>query len=266
MKKRGFGAGKWNGVGGKVEPGETPEEAAIRECREEIGVTPEGLNLMGNLHFADLPDTEHYCHVYVATDWKGELSETEEMRPQWFAIKDIPYADMWPDDRLWLPELILGNPFKGSFVIENETIRKWHLEGGNSLILGGRTSQNYNTFEEISRIIWQHLVDRDWDNLTARGLAISISLEANELLEHYQWNEQAIGGKETLAEELADVLIYALEYAHVLGIDPAQAIHDKLAKTALKYPAELFKGKGEAEKKEHWLKAKAEYRKHKKSL
>jgi 8-oxo-dGTP diphosphatase len=261
MKKRGFGVGKWNGVGGKVEPGESPEEAAIRECQEEIAVTPRNLHLAGNLHFFDLPDVEHYCYVYVATEWEGEPSETEEMRPQWFAVEDIPYDTMWADDRLWLPELIQNNPFKGKVVIENDIIREWRLEGAvDSSVLQS------DSITEISERIWQHLIDRDWDTPTARSLAISISLEANELLEHYQWNEQAIGNKEALAEELADIFIYALEYAHVLGIDPAQAIRDKLAKTALKYPAEQFKGKGEAEKRERWLAAKAAHRRHKKSL
>lgn len=129
MKKRGFGVGKWNGVGGKVEPGETPEAAAIRECQEEINVTPHNPQLVGTLHFFDLPDVEHYCHVYVVTKWEGEPSETEEMRPQWFAIEDIPYDTMWPDDRLWLPELIRDNPFTAKIVIENDVIREWQLEG-----------------------------------------------------------------------------------------------------------------------------------------
>lgn len=127
-------------------------------------------------------------------------------------------------------------------------------------------SKPEDTFSEISRIIWQHLVDRDWDNPTPRSLAISLSLEANELLEHYQWSEVPVGDKETLAEELGDVLIYALQYAHLLGIDPAEAIRDKLAKAARKYPADQFKGKGAEEKADLWLKAKLKHREHKKSL
>jgi NTP pyrophosphatase (non-canonical NTP hydrolase) len=172
---------------------------------------------------------------------------------------------MWADDRLWLPQLLLGNPFSGRFVIKDNRIQEWHLQGAPH-ILGGRNSQNYNTLEELDRLIWQHLIDRDWNNPTARSLAISLSLEANELLEHYQWSEKAIGDTQALAEELADILIYALQYGHVLGVDPAQAIRDKLAKTARRYPAEQFKGKNETEKKAHWLTAKADYRKHKKGL
>ncbi len=122
------------------------------------------------------------------------------------------------------------------------------------------------TIEELGRIVWQHLVDRDWDHPTPRSLAISLSLEANELLEHYQWQDEPVGDKVDLGEELADVLIYALQYAHVLGIDPAEAIRDKLAKSDRKYPAEDFKGKDSMSKRKKWLEAKLSHREHKKSL
>jgi 8-oxo-dGTP pyrophosphatase MutT (NUDIX family) len=128
MKKRGFGVDKWNGAGGKVEPDETHEEAAIRECQEEIGVTPQDLTFAGELHFFDL-NVEHYCHVYTATAWEGEICETEEMRPQWHNIDDIPYDRMWPDDRLWMPHLLAAIPFKGRVVLgENDRILEWKLE------------------------------------------------------------------------------------------------------------------------------------------
>lgn len=124
MKKRGFGGGKWNGAGGKVEPGETYEAAAIRECEEEVGVTPQALQKVGELHFFDLPDTEHYCHVYVTAEWTGDPHETEEMKPRWFAETDIPYSEMWPDDKFWMPLLLGGKLFKGKIVIEHDTVRE----------------------------------------------------------------------------------------------------------------------------------------------
>ncbi|HUB93251.1 MAG TPA: 8-oxo-dGTP diphosphatase [Verrucomicrobiae bacterium] len=124
MKKRGFGVDKWNGAGGKVEPNETYEQAAIRECEEELGVTPYNLKKLGELHFFDLPDTEHYCHVYVTVDWKGNPHETEEMRPQWFHTSDIPFDQMWPDDKFWMPLLLAGKYFKGVAVIENNTVKE----------------------------------------------------------------------------------------------------------------------------------------------
>jgi len=262
MKKRGFGAGKWNGAGGKVEPDETVEAAAIRECQEEIGVTPQNLKLMGNLHFFDLPDVEHYCYIYTTTEWEGEPHETDEMRPRWFHTADIPYDAMWPDDRLWLPELLQGNMFKGRVVIANDSIREWRLESASAQDVG----MHEDTISGLSHLVWQHLAERDWDNLSARSLAISLSLEANELLEHYQWQEEPIGSREEVAEELADILIYALEYAHVLNVDPAHIIRDKLAKMAVKYPAEQFKGRDAAYRRAQWLKAKTEHRQHKTGL
>jgi 8-oxo-dGTP diphosphatase len=116
MKKRGFGAGKWNGVGGKADPGEDAAQAAIRECQEEIGVTPIDPRFAGNLKFykRDDPSFGHDCHIFTATEWRGEPVETEEMRPQWFNIKDTPYKQMWPDDELWLPLLLGGKLFKGN--------------------------------------------------------------------------------------------------------------------------------------------------------
>lgn len=125
---------------------------------------------------------------------------------------------------------------------------------------------DHDSIQELSRIVWQHLVDRDWDHPTPRSLAISLSLESNELLEHYQWQDEPVGDKEALGEELADVLIYALQYAHVMGIDPAEAVRDKLEKSGRKYPVEEFKGKSSAEKRKKWLKAKLDHRDQKKGL
>jgi mutator protein MutT len=133
MKKRGFGVGKWNGVGGKVEAGETYEQAAIRECQEEIGVTPRSLRKVGELHFFDLPDVEHYCHIYIAAEWEGEPCETEEMQPQWFAETDVPFDDMWPDDTFWIPLMLDNKPFKGVVTLEGDTLQKHDIREVNPL-------------------------------------------------------------------------------------------------------------------------------------
>jgi len=121
--------------------------------------------------------------------------------------------------------------------------------------------QSDETFEDINQLIWQHLDDRDWTDLNARSLAISLSLEANELLEHYQWSEDSVGDREELAMELADTFIYAFQFAQATGIDVSAAIRAKLAKAAQKYPAELFKGKSGAEERAAWINVKKNYRK-----
>lgn len=125
MKKRGFGINKWNGVGGKLDEGETREQAAVRECQEEIGVTPKNMQLAGEIDFTDLPDVHHYCHVYTTAEWEGEPAETEEMRPEWFNIEDIPYKSMWPDDELWLPTLLKDTRFRATIIINpDDTVQK----------------------------------------------------------------------------------------------------------------------------------------------
>lgn len=127
MKKRGFGVDKWNGVGGKVEEGETYEQAAIRECEEEIGVTPRSLKPAGELYFRDLPDVEHYCHIYTTTEWEGDPHETEEMRPQWFTVSEIPFDKMWVDDKFWMPLLLDDKLFKGNVTVEGDKIREQEI-------------------------------------------------------------------------------------------------------------------------------------------
>lgn len=119
MKKRGFGEGKWNGVGGKVEPGETIQAAAVRECQEEIGVTPHGMQPAGVIEFymSHDPAFGHRAHIFTAYQWDGNPAETEEMRPQWFAETDIPYDDMWSDDIHWLPLLLDGKQFSGTVTL-----------------------------------------------------------------------------------------------------------------------------------------------------
>ena len=123
MKKRGFGAGRWNGVGGKLEAGETVEQALIRETQEEIGVTPKVYDKVADLHFDELfkgESTLMNVHVYVATEWEDEPTESEEMKPQWFALDQIPYDDMWPDDPYWLPQVLDGKKISANFALDGE--------------------------------------------------------------------------------------------------------------------------------------------------
>lgn len=119
MKKRGFGKGKWNGVGGKVEPGETARQAIVRECQEEIGVTPINPVLVGTILFlaSDDPSFGHDARIYVADNWKGEPAETEEMRPQWFSLEKIPYESMWSDDIHWIPTMLEGTLFEATITL-----------------------------------------------------------------------------------------------------------------------------------------------------
>jgi 8-oxo-dGTP pyrophosphatase MutT (NUDIX family) len=121
MKKRGFGEGKWNGVGGKVEGEESIEAAMIRETREEIGVTPTNYEKVGDIRFDEYfkgEPTIMHVHVFVASSWDGEPTESEEMKPEWFQVNAIPYDEMWSDDPYWLPSVIEGNKVSADFTLD----------------------------------------------------------------------------------------------------------------------------------------------------
>ncbi|AAL64062.1 8-oxo-dGTP diphosphatase [Pyrobaculum aerophilum] len=129
LKKRGLGKGLFNGVGGKVKPGETPEQAVVREAEEEIGVKPIQLSWRGLLEFWNLENGQvesiHYVHVYVSEKYVGEPRESDEAAPLWFEKGNIPYDRMWEDDRLWLPVVLDGKRVYGKFEFEDWKLRKW---------------------------------------------------------------------------------------------------------------------------------------------
>lgn len=123
MKKRGFGAGRWNGVGGKVEPNETLDQAAVRECQEEIEVRPIQYQKMAEIvfheqHEGKLDDLQ--VHVFICEKWEGEPIETEEMAPKWFDKTNLPLAEMWADDPYWLPQVLEGKMLKCEFWLDTE--------------------------------------------------------------------------------------------------------------------------------------------------
>lgn len=124
MEKRGFGEGKWNGYGGKLAAGETIEAAALREMAEEIGVRAAAQNLEKaatlRFYFKNHQAWNQQVHVYIVRQWSGEPAESEEMRPRWFAFEDIPYGEMWVDDKLWLPQVLQGKRVEAEFYFNND--------------------------------------------------------------------------------------------------------------------------------------------------
>lgn len=119
MKKRSFGAGKWNGCGGKPEAGEDLIDTAIREMQEEIGVQvlAQDLEKVASLKFYSKTKVElnQEVNIFVCRTWTGMPAESEEMRPQWFRFDQIPFDQMWPDDKHWLPKILAGKHLTGEF-------------------------------------------------------------------------------------------------------------------------------------------------------
>jgi len=131
MKKRGFGAGRWNGFGGKVTAEETVEDAAKRELREEAGIEVIHLDKVGIIDFEFKGNPEILqVHIFKSDSFSGEPNESEEMKPQWFHIDEIPFKEMWPDDMHWMPLFLSGKKFKGKF-----------LFGESDIILGQELSE-----------------------------------------------------------------------------------------------------------------------------
>lgn len=123
-KQRGLGEGNVIGPGGKIEDGETPREAARREVREELRVDPTGLAKCGEFAFhfrdADPDDDSMFVHVFTADGIDGEPSATEEAVPEWHPVTDLPYDEMWVDDRIWIPHMLDGETFVGEFVLADD--------------------------------------------------------------------------------------------------------------------------------------------------
>ena len=122
-KKRGLGAGLYNGPGGRLEPGETPLQAAIRETREEVCLDVRSAVRAGTLRFDFADGYRLTGHVFLSRDWSGEPQATDEADPVWFRPGDIPYDRMWKDDALWMPRMLEGRYFDGTFCFDGQRMR-----------------------------------------------------------------------------------------------------------------------------------------------
>ncbi len=126
MKRKGFGKGKWNGFGGKLKYGEYPEEAAAREVWEEAMIRVREMVKHAELTFLFplKPEWNQIVHVFVSKKWEGAPTETVEMKPAWFDVKELPFDKMWADDVHWLPKVLSGERLRATFIFggDNESI------------------------------------------------------------------------------------------------------------------------------------------------
>ena len=127
-KKRGLGAGKVNGPGGKLDPGETPMECAVRETREELGVLAHDPKLMGRHLFQFVDGYALQVFVYLSSNFDGIAIETDEAIPLWTPVGQIPYEEMWEDDGIWLPEMLDGKYFDGRYLFDDDKMLGHELD------------------------------------------------------------------------------------------------------------------------------------------
>ncbi len=127
-KKRGLGAGKINGPGGRIEPGESPKQCALRELHEEVGVHALSPVACGEHHFQFTDGYSLHVYVFASRSFRGEPIETDEAVPLWVSCEEIPYDEMWEDDRLWLPHMLAGRPFVGWYLFDGDSMVDYRLE------------------------------------------------------------------------------------------------------------------------------------------
>ncbi|MES2706464.1 MAG: 8-oxo-dGTP diphosphatase [Verrucomicrobiota bacterium] len=121
-KKRGLGAGKINGPGGKLEPGETPLECAVRETEEELCIRATGVREIGRLGFQFVDGMSLYVHVFRADDCEGVPQETPEAVPLWTPVDHMPFEEMWSDDEYWFHHFLDSQAFLGWFDFDGDTM------------------------------------------------------------------------------------------------------------------------------------------------
>lgn len=130
-KKTGLGKGKVNGPGGKVEKGESPEDCAVRECHEELGITVSGLQYCGQHKFQFVDGYSIHVWVYRTDQFEGVPTESVEARPLWVDLDKIPYEQMWEDDEIWLPMMLRGERFAGRWIFDGDRMLDFELLSDN---------------------------------------------------------------------------------------------------------------------------------------
>ncbi|MHC5796346.1 8-oxo-dGTP diphosphatase [Lacisediminihabitans sp. FW035] len=116
-KKFGLGEGNLVGPGGKIEPGETAEEAIRREVAEETSIVLGEVRLVGELSypFPFRPAWSQKSWVFVCHEWEGTARESDELAPEWYPVADIPTARMWDDAHYWVRDALAGRFVRATF-------------------------------------------------------------------------------------------------------------------------------------------------------
>jgi 8-oxo-dGTP diphosphatase len=134
FKKRGFGQAKYDGFGGKILDSETLTQAVLRELNEESGLSadPSDLIPLGIITFIfpDKPAWSQVVHLFVVHKWHGTPTESDEMRPEWFPLSNLPLHKMWDDAQYWMQHVLLHHPINATFILndDNETVKDYSIQ------------------------------------------------------------------------------------------------------------------------------------------
>ncbi len=127
-KRRGLGAGRVNAPGGRIDVGESPVAAAIREFTEELAVRPTGVRKCGEILFQVLDGLSIRIHVFKGNGCTGEPRETSEAIPFWTPVDNVPYEQMWAGDRHWLPLLLHDSNFEARVLFAGDQLLGHEIE------------------------------------------------------------------------------------------------------------------------------------------
>jgi 8-oxo-dGTP diphosphatase len=119
--------GKWNGLGGKVEVGKTPEACIRREVQEEAGYLIQNPRLHGLLTFPNFKGNDWYVFVFTATEFEGGLIDSPEGRLEWIADDQLTGLNLWPSDSIFLPWVAAGKFFSAKFEYEGDTMQGYEV-------------------------------------------------------------------------------------------------------------------------------------------
>ncbi len=127
-KAKGYQQGKWNGLGGKFDPGESPEECLKRETFEESGLVVEEAQLKGFITFPDFDgEDDWYCFVYTVSKFSGEVKASDEGELKWIPDADIMNLNLWPGDRVFLPWVFAEKLFSAKFIYEQGEFKDYSV-------------------------------------------------------------------------------------------------------------------------------------------
>ncbi len=120
-KQNDFHEGKWNGLGGKFEPGETPEECAIREVKEESGLLMKNPKMHGFITFPSFDGVKDwYVFLFTASEFEGKLIDSNEGKLEWIPNDKLTELNLWEGDQIFIPWLFKDKFFSAKFVYKDK--------------------------------------------------------------------------------------------------------------------------------------------------